>query len=287
MEQTTRRGSVRAPPTACRPSRYNRAVPSPPDRAGTFLGRLLALARGRREADAARPGPPPRWPHLVRGWLDPDMPLAATKTSVDRADVEDVLRTVARLSEGRVGDAEVAEVLDALAQADDGSARAFRFGRPRTFGQLWIGAAPSRAPGVTLFVLGAHAFVEALEEALSVARFEPAAKREEYDRLRRFFLAAWEWQWTAAPFASELRASTPGDLDPARAAESLERVLSNPRSPLLEVLRGLRRRTRDLLEETADLAAPDLAAADAYLSARGAATLSEMRRRYLPAPAPA
>ncbi len=206
---------------------------------------------------------------------------------MDRADVEDVLRTVARLSEGRLGDAEVAEVLDALAQADDGSARAFRFGRPRTFGQLWIGATPTRSrPGVTLFVLGAHAFVEALEEALSVARFEPAAKREEYDRLRRFFLAAWAWQWTAAPFASELRASKPGDFDPARAAESLERVLSSPRSPLLEVLRGLRRRTRDLLEETADLAGPDLAAADAYLSGEGAATLSEMRRRYLPAPAP-
>jgi hypothetical protein len=209
------------------------------------------------------------------------MPLAIWKTTVDRADAEDALRILASISESRLGDGEVEEVLDALAHTEVGAARAFRFGRPRSFGQTWIGLVPGRALDVKIFVLGSVALVEAVEERASVASFAVAAKREEYDLLRRFFLAAWDWQWTCAPFAPELRAGRPKGFDPARTAESMERVLSNARSPLLEVLRGLRRRTRGLLDDTNDLAPADLQAADAFLAGKGSATLSEIRRRYL------
>jgi len=213
------------------------------------------------------------------------MPLAGWKTTVDRSDVEDVLVAVASLSDGRVGQAEVAEVLDALAHTDEGCARAFRFGKARSFGQIWIGVVPAPSSCVKLFVLASHAFVEALEQGLSVAGFA-GAKRDEYELLRRFFLAAWDWQWSAAPFAPELRAAKPQDFDPTRTAESMGRVLSSPGSPLLELLRGLRRRTRELLEETGGLAQAEVEAADAYLAGQGAATLSEMRRRYLGAASP-
>lgn len=206
---------------------------------------------------------------------------------MDATDVEDALRVLSATSEGRVGDAEIAEVLDALAHTPEGAARAFRFGKPRTFGQIWIGLVPAAPLGVKLFVLAGHALVESLEESLSIARFAPAHKRAEYEDLRRFFLAAWRWQWTAAPFAADLRASKPSDFDPSRAGESMERVLSNPGTPLLEVLRGLRRRTRELLEETSDLGDGELAAADAYLAREGAPTLSDMRRRYRAPPATA
>ncbi len=208
------------------------------------------------------------------------MPLAGFKTTADLADVEDVLRTMAAVSEGRLGDAEVAELLDILTLTGEGCARAFRFGKPRTFAQTWIGLVPGRSRSVKVFVLGSASFIESVEEGVSVAKFGPAESRAEYELLRRFFLAAWDWQWTAAPFSGELRATKPKDFDPARTAESMERVLSSPRSPLLELLRGLRRRTLDLLDDTVELAQADLEAADAYLASRGAATLTEMRRRY-------
>jgi hypothetical protein len=260
-------------------------VPGSGRRRDTILGRLQRLL-GRRE-DGERPASDAagearaRWPHLVRGWLDPDMPFAGMKTTIDRSDAEDALRIVAAASDGRVGDAEVAEVLDALAQTEGAGARAFRFGKPRSFGQLWVGLSLAPPLAVKVFVLGAQDFVAALEERLSLAGFAGAAKRAELDRLRSFFLAAWDWQWTAAPFAGELRRSKPKDFDPASASQSMQRVLSNPATPLLEILRGLRRRTRDLLEETRGLAQAELEAADAYLASRGAATMTEMRRSYL------
>lgn len=208
------------------------------------------------------------------------MPLAGWKTTVDRADVEDVLRILVTVSEGRFCETEIAEVLDALAHTEADCARAFRFGKPRSFAQMWIGIVPSHTRTVKMFVLGSLAFVEGVEGGVSVAKFAPAEKRAEYELLRRFFLTAWEWQWMAAPFSAELRKAQPKGFDPARTAESMDRVLSNPRSPLPELLRGLRRRALALVDDTADLSPADLEAADAYLATRGAATLSEMRRRY-------
>ena len=214
------------------------------------------------------------------------MPLTAWKATIERTDVEDLLRALAAVSEGRFVDADVEEVLDVLAHTEEGGARAFRHGPPRSFAQTWIGVVPGRSTSVQVFVLGSLAFIDRVEDGMSVASFGQPRKRSEYELLRRFFLAAWSWQWTAAPFSQELRATKPKALDPERAAESMERVLSNPRSPLLELLRGLRRRTLDLLEETRDLQGADLETADAYLSTRGAVTLSEMRRRYLERQAP-
>lgn len=237
----------------------------------------------RRRKDGAGPSAPQApWPHLVRGWLDPDMPLAGWKAMVDASDAEDVLRILDSASEGRLGEAGIAEVLDALAHTGEGGARAFRFGKPRSFAQIWIGAVPAASSGVKLFVLASQALVEALEDGLSVERYA-GSKRGEYELLRSFFLAAWEWQWTAAPFAAELRAAKPKDFDPLRTGESMRRVLSNPRSAVPELLRGLRRRTLDLLEDTDELGAAEVEAADAYLAGRDASTLSEIRRRYRPA----
>lgn len=262
---------------------------SEPGQRTTILGRVLKLL-GRRDdgpgprgvgAGGARP-----WPHLVRGWLDPDMPFAGWKATVDSADVADVLGTLASVSQGRLGETDVAEVLDAIAHTAEGCARAFRFGKARSFGQAWVGAVPSAAGGVKLFVLASQDLVERLEDALSVERYA-GPSRGEYEALRGFFLAAWAWQWSTSPFASQLRAAKPRDFDPVRTGESMERVLSNPRSAVPELLRGLRRRTLDLLDDTDDLAGADVEAADAYLASRGAATLSEIRRRYRRPSAPA
>ncbi len=260
-------------------------MPRPGQRAGALLGRIRSFIhrRGAGEMGAlATPpgGAPPRWPHLVRGWLDPDVPLNGWRTTVELTDVEDVLRAVASASDGRFGDAEIAEVLEALAHTGDGCARAFRFGRPRAFTQLWIGLVPSRFGSAKIFLLGDLPLVESVEKGVSVAGFASAEKRAEYQLLRRFFIAAWKWQWTSAPFSAELRATGPKDFDPSRTAEAMERVLSNPHSPFLELLRGLRRRALDLLEDTRDLDRAGVEAADAHLARSGAPTLSEMRSRY-------
>ncbi len=252
-------------------------------RAGSLLRRALAFVR-REPAEASGPtdlgAARRRWPHLARGWLDPRVPLGGWRTTVELPDVEDVVRAVASASEGRVGEADVAEVLDVLAQTGAEEARAFRFGLPLAFRQVWIGVVPGRAGTARVFLLGDEPLVQEVTERLSVARFTSARKREEYDRLHRFFMAALEWRWTLAPGSAALRAGAGKDFDPARTIASMERILSDPRSPFLEVLRGLRQRTADLLEELRDLDRQEVEAADSHLAGLGAPTLSEMRRRY-------
>lgn len=228
----------------------------------------------------------PRWPHLRPGWLDPNVSLAGWRTTADVADAEDVLRAAASASGRRIEDRDVAEVLDALSSTDEGRSRAFRFGPsgPRAFSQIWIGLVRAAPSTVTIFILADAAFVERLAEALSLAGFPSGEKRTEYDMLCRFFLAGWEWQWNAAPGSGRLRASAPPDFDPARTAERMRRILADPRSPFLELLRGVRRRALELLDETSELDGAAIDAADRYLAARRAPTLTEMRRRYRTAP---
>jgi hypothetical protein len=255
-----------------------------------------AIGRGRRFLDrlraALRPGGVPapspgdaqaRWPHLRGGWLDPDVPLAGWRTAVDRGDVEEVLRAAAAASGGRLGDADVAEVLDVLATIPEDRSPAFCFGRPGVHAheQIWLGLAPVAPDAVKAFALGDPGFVERLGESLSVARYADPGRRQEYERLRRFFVAAYLWE---ASHAARRGGPAPGR-DASSTAERLERILSDPAAPFLEALRGLRRRTLDLLEDTRGLDAAGVERADAFLAGRGAPTLGEMRSRYWDAPA--
>jgi hypothetical protein len=250
-------------------------------RAGALLGRLRAWAGGRAAADDTIAALRARWPHRVRGWLDPDVQLTGWRTTVDVADAGEVVRAVASSSGGRLGDAEVAEVLDALAAAEPGETVAFRFG-PRglhAFFQIWIGAIRQDGDrgGVKISLLSDMRLVDEVGAALSIGGFRSAERRAEFDRLRRFLVAALLWRWTAAPAAAERGGERAGG---SEMAERLERILSDPGAPLLELLRGLRRRTAEILDDTRDLDRDAVADADAWLSARGVPTLSEMRTRW-------
>jgi hypothetical protein len=66
--------------------------------------------------------------------------------------------------------------------------------------------------------------------------------------------------------------------DAAMIAARLDRLVNDPQSPALEVLRGLRIRTRELLAELGKLDEEAVTKADAWLSSRGAPTLSQIRR---------
>lgn len=256
-----------------------------PERAGRgLLGRMWAALR---RGDRSGPPPdvaPPRWPHLRRGWLDPEVPLAVWRTTVDRGDVEEVLRAAAAASRGRLGAPDVAEVMDALAGIPDDRSPAFRFGKPGVHAaeQIWLGLAHAPPGAVKVFAQGDAGFVEQLGESLSVARYEGAGRREEYELLRRFFVAAYLWQAFAAAGGA---APAPGDAA-ASTAERIERILSDPRTPFLEALRGLRRRALDLLGDASGLDASGVGRADAFLAERGAPTLTEMRHRYQGVPSP-
>jgi hypothetical protein len=225
---------------------------------------------------------PPKWPHLARGWLDPSVSLAGWRHTVQAGDLEDVLRAAAAASDGRLGDSEVAEVLDVLAHTAAGRTRAFRFGGSgrHVFSQLWVGFARESSGAARVFVLGDEFFVQRLEKGLSLAAFSSGEKRAECELLQRFFVTAWTWRWTRAPGSADLRAKAPRDFDPSRTAEGMRRILSDPAAPFHDVLRGLRRRTLELLEDTSDLDRAGVEQADAYLAEKGAPTLSEMRTRY-------
>jgi len=236
-----------------------------------FLPGLPPAGRARASGEGA---PGARWPHLVRGWLDPGVPLSGWRTRIAGQDLHEALGAIAAASDGRVAPAAVAELLDAIAHTAPGDACAFRFGDPRAFLQVWIGLQPEAGGAVKVFLLADGRLTARVEEALTVARFASPAARAEYDLLHRFFVAAWEWRFSASPWAG---ARNGGDAQ--RVAARMARILSDPQAPLLEALRGLRARTRELLDETAELDAAGVAAADAWLAARDAPTLSEMRRR--------
>ncbi len=256
----------------------------PESRAQGLLRRLWAVLRGGGRSEPSPGGAPARWPHLRRGWLDPEVPLAGWRSTVDAGDVEEVVRVAAAASGGRLAGAEVAEVLDALAGIPADRSPAFRFGEPGAGGRgtIWLGFARAPPDAVKVFALGDAAFVERLGESLSVARYAGAGRREEYERLRRFFVAAYLWE---ASVAGRGGAPAPGR-DAESTAERMDRILSDPRAPFLEALRGLRRRTLDVLEDTRGLDAAGVERADAFLAGRGAPTLGEMRRRYWNPPPP-
>lgn len=236
-----------------------------------LLGRLwmfLTRADPRPEETAALRA---RWPHRTGGWLDPNVPLDGWRSWIDVADAGEALRAIAESSDGRVDAAGVAEVLDAMAA--DRTPAAFRFGLPTTFRQVWVGAAPEETGGVRLFLLSDLNHVHAVAEALSVAEFHRPEKRAELDGLRRFLVALWEWRGAEAPAAVRMDGQAA-----AAVAVRIDRLARDPGSPALEMLRGLRARARDMVAELSGLDAEAVAAADAWLSARGAPTLSELRR---------
>jgi hypothetical protein len=217
--------------------------------------------------------PHARWPHRTRGWIDPNVPLHGWRNRIDVIDAPEALRAIGERSDGRIGDAGVAEVVDAMGA--DAEAMAFRFGASDAFRQIWIGVAPEETGGVRLFLLSDLLHVERVEAALSVAGFHHAEKRPEYDRLGRFLVALWEWRATAAPASFHVE-----EHDATVIAARLKRTVTDPQSPVLEVLRGLRMRTRDMVAELAGLDEAQVRAADAWLASHGAPTLSEMRGRF-------
>jgi len=239
---------------------------APPARG--LLGRLKSLLPGAQGAAGATPNA--RWPHRTARWLDPNVPLHGWRNRIDVADAAEALRVIAGLSEGRIDEAGVAEVLDAIAA--DREPSSFRFGARDAYRQLWIGAAPEEKGGVRLFLMSDLHHVERVQAALSVAGFHHAEKRAEYDRLGRFLIALWEWRGTAAASAAHLEGH-----DATVIAARLKRTVEDPQSPALELLRGLRLRTRDLVAELSGLDAAAARAADEWLASRGAPTLTELR----------
>jgi hypothetical protein len=233
-----------------------------------LLDRIKTLLPG---GDSSAPHP--RWPHRTRTWLDANVPLHGWRNRIDVADAPEALRAIAERSEGRIDDAGVAEVLDAI--ANDKEAASFRFGAADAFRQVWIGVAPEETGGVRLFLLSDLSHTERVEAALSVAGFHHPEKRPEYDRLGRFLVAAWEWRGTVAPAPAHVEGH-----DATVIAARLKRTVTDPQSPVLEVLRGLRMRTRDMVAELSALDAAATRAADAWLSGHGAPTLTEMRGRF-------
>jgi len=217
--------------------------------------------------------PHARWPHRTRTWLDANVPLHGWRNRIDVADAPEALRAIAERSDGRIDAAGVAEVLDAI--ANDKEAASFRFGAADAFRQIWVGVAPEETGGVRLFLLSDILHVERVEAALSVAGFHHEQKRPEYDRLGRFLVALWEWRATAAPPSARVE-----EHDAMVIAARLKRTVTDPQSPVLEVLRGLRMRARDMVAELEGLEAAAVKAADEWLASRGAPTLTEMRGRF-------
>jgi hypothetical protein len=233
-----------------------------------LLDRLKTLLPG-GEGSA----PHPRWPHRTRGWLDPNVPLHGWRNRIDVADAAEAILAIAERSDGRIDAAGAAEILDALRdEAETKEPMAFRFGASDAFRQLWIGVAPEETGGVRLFLLSDLSHTERVEAALSVAGFHHPEKRAEYDRLGRFLVAIWEWRGTVAPPSLHVEGH-----DAAVIAARLKRTVSDPQSPALEVLRGLRMRARDMVAELARVDGEILAAADAWLAGQGAPTLTQMR----------
>lgn len=233
-----------------------------------LLDKLKTLLPGAGEGGST---PHPRWPHRTRRWLDPNVPLHGWRVRIDVADAPEALRAIAEHSDGRVDDAGVAEVLDAVEHESEPAS--FRFGAAEAFRQVWIGVSPEERGHLRLFLLSDVLHVERVEAALSVAGFRHPEKRPEYDRLGKFLVAIWEWRGRAAPQAVRL-----DEHDANLLAARLQRMVTDPQSPALEVLRGLRLRTREMLAELAGIQGTALQAADAWLAQRGAPTLSEMRR---------
>lgn len=254
-------------------------MPSSTGRATGLLGRLASMLGRRSEAESrSAAAAHARWPHLWRSWLDPDVPLHGWRSTIDVADAPDALGAIASASGGRLGEAEVSEMLDLLAQLPVDEPRSFRFDGdgPNAFAQIWVGLVRNAPESVRVFLLGDQDVADAAQEALTVGRFA-GRKRAEYEELSRFYLETWEWRWTAKP--ASLRTAAPAGSDRGRLGERMRRVLSDPSAPLLELLRGLRGRVRELVAGMQGLDAADVAAADAFLAARGAPTLTEMRRR--------
>lgn len=239
-------------------------TPKPPG----FLDRLKTLLPGGGDASAT---PHPRWPHRTQRWLDPNVPLHGWRNRIDVVDAPEALQAIAERSDGRVDDAGVAEVLDAI--ATEKQPASFRFGPTDAFRQVWIGASPEETGGVRLFLLSDLLHVERVEAALSVAGFHHVDKRPEYDRLGRFLVAVWEWRGAAAPTSVHVEGH-----DATVLAARLKRTVTDPQSPALEVLRGLRMRTREMLVDLSRLDPVAVKGADDWLAARGAPTLSQMRR---------
>jgi hypothetical protein len=241
-----------------------KATPAPKG----LLDRLKGLLPGGEEA-----APDPRWPHRRRGWLDPNVPLHGWRNRIDVADAPEALGAIADRSDGRIDAAGVAEVLDVLRELKEPTA--FRFGAPDAYRQVWLGLAPDEVGGVRLFLLSDLLHTERVEAALSVAGFQHPAKKAEYDRLRRFLVGIWEWRATPGSGAAHVEGH-----DAAIIAARLDRTVNDPQSPALEVLRGLRTRTRQMVAELAPLDAAGVKAADAWLAARGAPTLTELRGTF-------
>lgn len=233
-----------------------------------LLDRLKTLLPGSGEGGAA---PHPRWPHRTARWLDPNVPLHGWRNRIDVADAPEALAAIAAASDGRVDEAGVAEVLDAI--ASEPAPASFRFGAAGAFRQVWIGVSPEETGGVRVFLLSDALHVERVEAALSVAGFQDPRKRLEYDQLARFLVAVWEWRGTHGSSVAHVQAH-----DAALIAARLDRLVSDPQSPALEVLRGLRLRSRELLAEVERVDPEVVAKADAWLAARGAPTLSQMRQ---------
>ena len=241
---------------------------TPPPRG--LLDKLKTLLPGAGEGSST---PHPRWPHRTHRWLDPNVPLHGWRNRIDTSDAPEALRAIAERSDGRVDDAGVAEVLDAVANEKEPAS--FRFGASGTFRQVWIGVSPEEAGHLRIFLLSDVQHVERVEAALSVAGFHHPQKRPEYDRLGKFLVAIWEWRGSAAPESVRL-----DEHDANLLAARLQRTVTDPQSPVLEVLRGLRLRTREMVVELAGIQGTALQAVDAWLGQRGAPTLSEMRRSF-------
>lgn len=231
-----------------------------------LLDRLKTLLPGGEPADT----PPPRWPHRTRRWLDPKVHLHPWRNRIDEGDVPEALQAIADTSDGRVDATAVAEVLDAVREKELAS---FRFGAPEAYRQVWIGVSPEETGGIRIFLLSDTLHVERVEAALSVAGFHHLDKRPEYDRLGRFLVAIWEWRGSAAPSAIRL-----DHKEATLLSARLKRMVSDSMSPALEVLRGLRMRSREMVGELSHLSEPEVKAVDQWLAERGAPTLTQMRR---------
>lgn len=240
-----------------------------------WLGRLLGGAPAGGGGDGAgrlAPGARARWPHLRRGWLDPDVPLQGFRTTVLVADLDLVLGAAAAASGGRLGDAEVAEVADAFANLPPEDAPAFLFGGrgPGAVTQVWIALERRPPDSIRLALLADAALVGRLEARLAAGAFAGTARRAELERLGRFFVEALRWQ------AGEERPSA--GAAPRGAVDRLERILADEGAPILELSRGLARRCRDLLGELLALPPGEVAALDRLLVERGAPDTGEVRR---------
>lgn|SRR5574341_161070 len=239
---------------------------TPPPRG--LLDRLKTLLPGAGEGSST---PHPRWPHRTARWLDPNVPLHGWRNRIDVVDAPVALHAIAEHAEGRLDAAAVAEVLDAVEHEREPAS--FRFGAPDAFRQLWIGVSREETGGVRLFLLSDALHAERVEAALSVAGFHHTQKRLEYDQLSKFLVAVWEWRGTFGSSVAHVQAH-----DAAIIAARLSRLVTDPQSPALEVLRGLRMRTRELVGELARLDDEGVKKADEWLASRGAPTLTQMRR---------